>query len=117
MRRVQIENRTRDVVLARSAMLADTVWTRMRGLLGRPCPGEGEGLVLVPCNQVHMFGMAYAIDVAFVSLDGKVLRVVRNLRPWRMTAPCMGARYTIEMASGAMAELREGDVVSFEGLP
>lgn len=117
MNRIRIENRTRGTVLAGSAVLADTMWTRMRGLLGRPCPEEGEGLVLVPCNQVHMFGMGYAIDVAFVALDGKVLRVVRNLRPWRMTAPCMGARYTIEMAQGAMADLHQGDAVSFETLP
>ena len=117
MKQIRIENRTRGTVLASSAMLADTFWMRTRGLLGRPCPGKGEGLVLAPCNQVHMFGMGYAIDVAFVALDGKVLRVVRNLRPWRMTAPCMGARYTIEMAPGAMADLQEGDALFFDPLP
>ncbi len=117
MRNVRIENRSRGTVLAESAMLADHFWTRMRGLLGRPCPGPGEGIVLVPCNQVHMFGMGYSIDVAFVALDGKVLRVVRGLRPWRMTAPCPGARYTVEMAPGGMADLAEGDGLAFEPLP
>ena len=117
MRTVRIDNRTRVSTLARSAALADKPWTRMRGLLGRPCPGEGEGMVLVPCNQVHMFGMAYALDVAFIGRDGTVLRIVRDLRPWRMTAPCLSAHYTIEMAVGQMADLSEGDVLTFEPVP
>ncbi|MDP7112781.1 MAG: DUF192 domain-containing protein [Myxococcota bacterium] len=113
---VSIENRSRDSVVVASAVLANTFWSRMRGLLGRPCPAAGEGLLLEPCNQVHMIGMGYPIDVAFISLDGKVLRVVRNLKPWRMTAPCLGARYALETGAGGLAELAEGDVVAFESL-
>ncbi len=116
MRRVRVDNRTRDRVLVASASRADTVWTRMRGLLGRPCPPEGEGLLLVPCNQVHMVGMAYPIDVAFISLEGKVLRVGRTRRPWRLTARVLGAVYALETAAGGLDGVAEGDVVAFEPL-
>jgi hypothetical protein len=114
MNSVTVENRSRDSRVVASAVLANTFWSRMRGLLGRPCPPAGEGLLLEPCNQVHMIGMAYPIDVAFISLEGVVLRVIRNLKPWRMTAPCLGARYALETGVGGLADLAEGDVVAFQ---
>ena len=36
-------------------------FARLRGLLGRTIPPEG-GLLLTPCNAIHMIGMRYAID-------------------------------------------------------
>jgi uncharacterized protein len=113
VRRIRIENVTRDELLAAEALLADTFLTRFRGLLGRPQPGPGEGLVLRPCDSVHMFGMTYALDVIFAASDGEVLRVVRDLRPWRLTWPCPRAEWTVELAPGAAAGTRAGDELRF----
>lgn len=88
------------------------MWRRMRGLLGRAQPSPGEGIWLKPCNAVHCCFMAYAIDVMFVDGQGRVLRIVRQLRPWRMAA-CRGARSVVELAAGECARLgiAEGDVL------
>jgi len=98
-------------MLADRARRADTAWTRMRGLLGTSGLGPGEGLVIVPCNSVHMFWMRYPLDIVFASASGEVLGVVENLRPWRMTRVYWGARYAIELPVGAIAATgtREGD--------
>ena len=113
MNRIHVRNVTRDVVLADAALLADGPLTRMRGLLGRPCPGAREGLVLAPCYEIHTFFMGYAIDVAFVTRDGEVVKVLRELPPWRMTLPCMGAYWTVELAPGGLGETEVGDRLEF----
>ena len=66
---------------------------RMRGLLGRKeFPGI---LVLVPCDDVHTFGMKRAIDIAFVDPDGIVLRSYGNVGP-SCRLRCKGAYATLE---------------------
>lgn len=92
------------------AVLAQTMWTRLRGLLGRRELTQGEGLLLVPCNGVHTLGMRFAIDVVFLSESGAVIHCVENLRPGRwVRAP--GARMTLELRAGSVraAALKQGD--------
>ena len=89
---------------------AASAWERARGLLGRPRLAADEALLIERCSSVHTFGMRYAIDLAFLDRDGKVLRVVERVRPLRFAAR-FGARTTLEMAPGAAAALglRPGD--------
>lgn len=74
---------------------------RMRGLLGRHPPGPRSGILLTPCWAVHTFGMRYAIDVAFVSRDGRVVGVRRALAPCRV-ALCLGAVAVVEVRAGVI---------------
>lgn len=74
-------------------------WERARGQLLRPPPPPGEGLMIVPCASVHMFGMRYALDVIYLSPDGIVIRIVSGLRPGRMSMQ-RGAASVVEMAEG-----------------
>ncbi len=79
----------------------ETAGERMRGLLGRPPLGAEEGLWIAPCSSVHTFGMTYPLDLAYLGRGGKILRLVRGLRPRRLSA-CLGARVTLEMPAGTI---------------
>lgn len=79
--------------------LADGPWTRLRGLIGRPLPGPGEGLWLTRCASVHTVGMRGPIDVVFLGRDGEVLDVAERLAPFRFAA-ARRARATLELAAG-----------------
>ena len=72
---------------------------RARGLLLRPPLRTDEALLLPGCASVHTFGMRYAIDVVFLDPLGRVLRVARGLRPWRVAS---------EPGAAAVLELRAG---------
>jgi len=91
---------------------AATAWQRLRGLLGGPPLARGEALWLDPCRAVHTAGMRYAIDVAFVDGRGRVVRVVRGLRPWRC-AWCLRARSAVELRAG-QAGAAHGGVARIE---
>ena len=52
-------NRTKQTVLALEVELADTSWTRMKGLLGQTSESftAGKGLWITPSQGVHTIGM------------------------------------------------------------
>ena len=108
-------NMTRGTVLAERAAVADTPRSRRRGLLGTASLPDGSGLLLVPCRQVHTFGMRYPIDVVFVDGSLRVLRVVRGMRPGRLGAPVLRARAALELpaARAAATGTSPGDQLAF----
>jgi len=75
---------------------------RGRGLLMRRCPDQRTAYLLRNCSAVHTMGMSYAIDIIFCDARGRILRIVRGLRPFRI-ARHSGAALVWEMAGG-MAE-------------
>lgn len=82
-----------------AVMLATTVLSRMRGLLGRPALQRDEGLLLRPCNLVHTLGMRYPIDVVFLRRDGLVLKVAGSL-PVHRASGHLRAQCVLELAAG-----------------
>jgi uncharacterized membrane protein (UPF0127 family) len=97
---VLINERTRKPV-ATQVEIAATRTTRRRGLLGRDSLDETSAMLLAPCNSVHTVGMRFPIDVVFVDRQGYAVKVVRNLRPWRIALATSG-RAVIEMAAGSL---------------
>lgn len=80
-------------------ILADTLWRRMRGLIGKRELEPGEGIVLRPSWSVHTFFIRAPIDVVFVDADQVVSKVVEELPPWRW-ATCRDARDVVELRAG-----------------
>jgi uncharacterized membrane protein (UPF0127 family) len=101
-----MNERTRQLV-AQSVEVAGTRTARRRGLLGRDGLDEASAMLLAPCAAVHTAGMRFAIDVVFLDRQGFTVKVVRDLRPWRI-ALAAGARAVIEMPAGS---LHWGDVL------
>lgn len=100
MRQVQIVNRTRNVVIAERAEMAENIWTRFMGLMGRRGLEPGAGLVILPNNSIHMFFMRFAIDVLHVSKDGTVLKILHSIKPWRVGPIVRKCHYTVELPPG-----------------
>ena len=85
---------------------------RRKGLLGRDGLDDNHALVLAPCGAVHTIGMRFPIDVLFVGADGCVVKIVEQLRTWRI-AGALQARITVELAAGAV---RRTDIVAGDRL-
>lgn len=80
--------------------IADSFFTRLAGLMFQRRLVKGTGLLLVPCNSVHMCFMRFAIDVVFIDKEYNVLKVVNNLKPWIGFSMCTNAWGTLELAAG-----------------
>ena len=105
-------------VVASSVDMALTREERRRGLLGRDSLEAGAAMFIAPCIAIHTVGMAFPIDVAFVDARGYVVRLVHNLRPWRLAAS-IGGCAVIELAAGRLREcgVSVGDRLSLGGKP
>lgn len=99
-------NRTRQTCLATALAVADTHWTRLRGLLGLSPNdfGNGRGLWIVPCRGVHTLGMGFAIDVVYLDRSLDVIHVESNLRPWRFAPVRARAASVLELPCRTVVE-------------
>ena len=71
---------------------------RAKGLLGRD--GHEGALLLRPARSVHTIGMRFAIDVAYLDGDLRVV-ALKHMRPWRLGLPRLRARCVVEAESGS----------------
>lgn len=99
-------------VVARTLLTAFDSASRKRGLLKHKSLPDDTALIIAPSNAVHTFFMRFAIDAAFVSKDGRVLKVRAAVPPWRIAA-AWGGFAVIEFAAGALerADTRRGDTL------
>ena len=100
---VRVENVTRGAVVAERVRVARSMRDRTVGLLGRDTLAPDEGLWIERSPSIHMFFMRFAIDAVFIDADGRVTKVVPNLKPWRVVWWAPGARDCLELAAGAAA--------------
>jgi uncharacterized protein len=105
-----LTNTRNDRIVADTLLRAFDSESRRRGLLKRDFLADGSALVIAPTNAIHTFFMRFAIDVAFVARDGRVLKLRRAMPPWRIAA-AWGAFAVVELAAGALdrADVRPGD--------
>jgi uncharacterized protein len=111
--RYALHNRRTGRVVADSLIGAFDSATRRTGLLGRSSLEPGTALIIAPSNAVHTFFMRFPIDIAFVSRDGRVLKV-RSAVPARRMAVSLRAYAVVEMAAGALqsSDTRPGDTLA-----
>jgi len=102
MTHVRVRNETSGVELGWRIGLADSWWPRLRGLLGKSSLEDGAGLLLEPCRSVHMVGMKFPLDVAFLDDRGEVIAVYHELQPGSRTRWHKEARYALELAAGTL---------------
>ena len=111
---MRIVNVTCDRVLAERAWEARSYSSRMKGLLGRKGLEAGEGLYIRPCSSIHSFFMKFRFDAAFVDGEGKVLHVIRAMKPWRISKIVSGAAGVVELPAGMLEGTSIGDQLEFE---
>lgn len=98
---IALVNERTHAAVATDVEVAATRAARRRGLLGRDGVGESTALMLTPCVAVHTAFMRFPIDVIFLDRDGFAVKLVAELRPWRIAAAA-GAHSVVEMAAGSL---------------
>lgn len=102
--------------LAGDLAVAETLFDRARGLLGRKGLAPGEGLLLRPCTGVHTFFMRFAIDVVFLDSKNRVIGVVQNMKPQRVSRVLLSSASVIELPAGTVpaSETAIGNEIFFD---
>lgn len=114
-RSLYVYNKTRETFVATEAMLADTYFQRLIGLLGKTKRWAqiGHGLWIVPSRGVHTIGMMFPIDLIFLSSEKQVVHVEEHLRPFRISKVSLKATSVLELPPHTIYRSRTqvGDVL------
>lgn len=84
---------------------ADTFFKRLRGLIGRKNLPPEYGLMIVPCNSIHMLFMRFAIDAIFIDKNFVIKKIVPNLKTWFGISFCFNAWGVVEVTAGEAERL------------
>jgi len=101
---LQLVNGRTGTVVAREIEFAADSRSRNRGLLGRSGMAAGSVMIIAPCNAIHTFFMRFTIDVIFVDRRGRVLKLFRSVRPWRVRVALRGFA-VLELSEGSIGRL------------
>ena len=114
-------NETRGTALCARLEDAGGIAGQGRGLLGRKRLEPGEGMLFVrgrlePFMWMHMFFMRFPIDIVFLDRNDVVVKVNRELKPWRVSSMVLAARKALELPAGAadLCRTAVGDRIRFE---
>jgi uncharacterized membrane protein (UPF0127 family) len=97
--------------------IADGFFTRGLGLLGRKRLPHGHGLLIKPSWSIHTWFMRFTIDVVFLDRELRVLKIRKQMRPWRATAR-FRADSALELTAGECDRLglAVGDLLAWGSL-
>ena len=101
--RMALVNQRTDEALADRIELAVTRNDRRKGLLGRDVFETSSALIIAPCFSIHTMFMRFDIDAVFVDDDGRAVKVVQGMGPWRIAVQPF-AHAVVELPAGSLRE-------------
>lgn len=109
----QVLNLTQNTLVAVDVRMADNVFKRFCGLMGKPGLPPFHGLWIVPCNDIHSCFMRFEFDAIFVDKENRVLHLVERMKPWRVSKFVKGGRAVLELPAGTIEASRTqiGDIL------
>ena len=99
--------------------VASTLWARAIGLLRRGSLPSGHGMLLTGCGSIHTCFMRFSLDLIFFDTDWTVVKVVRDVKPWRVVSGGRRAKRVLEVQAGWLAgsDVGEGDHLTLVEAP
>ena len=79
-----VYNQTRECFLSLGVAPADTMLSRLRGLIGRLRLRFDEGLWVVPSVGVHTMGVLFPLDLIYLDEKYRVIEIVEHFPRFRI---------------------------------
>tara|TARA_Y100000591_G_C21633038_1_gene593811 strand:+ start:74 stop:418 length:345 start_codon:yes stop_codon:yes gene_type:complete len=101
-----------NIYIAKEAIEAKSSLQKMKGLMFSKGMDGFDAMLFKRCNSIHTFFMNYPLDILFINREMKIVKIIRNLKPWRMTRLYFSAYQALELKGGTLDErVQEGDVL------
>jgi hypothetical protein len=69
-------------------------------LLGDKTLEYGDGMWIKPCNSIHSIGMRFNFDAIFLDKNLRVVHLVHEMKPWRVSKMVFPAHSVLELPAG-----------------
>jgi uncharacterized membrane protein (UPF0127 family) len=106
-----VYNLTRECFLSLGVTVADTTFTRLKGLIGRLRLRSSDGLWVVPSSGIHTFGVLFPLDLIYLDGNSQVIYVVEYLRGFRLAPLKIRAASVLELPPHTIysSQTQDGD--------
>jgi hypothetical protein len=105
-RDVFVYNKTKETFLAFRVKVADSIFGRLVGLLGRKSLRPDSGVWIVPANAIHTVGMMFTFDLLMIDKNFRVVGLRELVRPFRVVWPNLKAESVIELPAHTIFKSR-----------
>jgi uncharacterized protein len=103
---VFVYNKTKETFLAFRVRVADSILSRLVGLLGKRSLERDSGVWIVPANAVHTVGMLFSFDLVLIDKNFKVVGLRELVKPFRITRPNFHAESVLELPAHTIFKSR-----------
>ncbi len=90
--------------LADKVRVADRFFDRLVGLMFTKEMVGYDGLLIKYCTSIHTFFMLQTIDVLFLDNNFVVQKIIRNMKPWRVSAIYFRSTQVLELSKGTIGD-------------
>ncbi len=113
----KLECRRRDgLLIANEVNLADSFISRLLGLMFKEIE-HAKALVVKPTQSIHTCFMKFNIDVVFLNRENKIVKIIRNMKPWRVTGFYFSASQVLELPAGKLPlDVQVGQELEFNNV-
>lgn len=106
---IQIEHKGK--VIATNVSLADNFKDKLCGYMFQRKPHK-PGILFIHAPGIHTFFMNFDLDVIFMDGQHQILKIYRNMKPWRHTWFHYSSKKTLELPAGRFPQdINEGDIL------
>jgi uncharacterized protein len=103
---VFVYNKSKETFLAFRVKVADSIFSRLIGLLGQRSLQPDSGVWICPANAIHTIGMLFPFDLVLIDKDFKVVGVREMVRPFKITRPNFRAESVLELPAHTIFKSR-----------
>jgi uncharacterized membrane protein (UPF0127 family) len=61
---------------------------------------KNYAIVFNNCKSVHTFFMRFNLDIIYLNRDNEIVKIIKEVKPYRFTLPCKNAVSILEIPSG-----------------
>ena len=102
MRRLKVIHPSSNTVIGENIHIADDFVSSLVGLMFKKSLKDQDGLLIENCRSIHTCFMRFPIDVVFLDKDNNVVKVLREIGPWKFTWFYLKARKVLELNGGTL---------------
>lgn len=117
MEKMKIIHKKTNMVIATKVKVANTFLSRLKGLMFIKKMEGFDAMLIENTNSVHNCFVRFSIDLVFINSEWKVVKIIRNFKPWRFSWIYLKARHVVELPAGSLSdEVEIGDLLEAQGV-
>lgn len=103
-------------LISANIKVADNFFSKLMGFMFANEPKDDYGIMFYT-NSIQTTFMRFNLDVVFMDKTNRIVKIIRNLKPWRFTRFYFKANRTLELPAGRLpVNVQEGDVLEVENV-